>query len=67
VQQAHVQQVLAKHKLPNFETSPSGRDRDRATTEGGPHPSETPRPLLATLELLRRSTGEVRKRGGQGR
>jgi hypothetical protein len=63
VQQVHVQQVLAKHKMPTFETSPSGRDRDRAATEGGPHPSDTPRPLLATLELLRRTTGEVRGSG----
>lgn len=61
----NVQQVLAKHKLPQFETSPSGRAAAAPTADGaahGPHhhPADTPRPLLYVQDLLRRSTGEVR-------
>lgn len=50
----HVKEVLAKHKLPFDAISPSGR----AAAEGGPQAVDTPRPLL---DLLRRSTAEVRK------
>jgi hypothetical protein len=51
-QELHVKEVLAKHKLP-FDVSPSGK----AAAEGGPQSVDTPRPLL---DLLRRSTGEVK-------
>lgn len=55
-----MQQVLAKqHKMQQLETSPSGRGAAAAAGADGlqPHPVDIPRPLL---ELLRRSTGEVR-------
>lgn len=57
----NVQQVLAKHKLPQFETSPSGRTAAASPADGAHghhHPAETPRPLLYVQDLLRRSTGE---------